>query len=422
MSVGIVRVAKMTSGSVKGIEIHDRREKEGVSHSNPDIDWERTKQNYDLHQAQNTNFNQAVKNRVAELNLPRAVRKDAIVMSQVLVTSEHKFFEGLSQEQQRQFFKDSYDFLVERYGRENIISATVHMDERTPHMHFNFVPVTDDGRLAAKSVLTRKSLIEQQTAFYEKVGVRYGLDRGMTKQERIEKGVDRKNMTMPEYKAYMASKQKLELEIDELSHKLTEKAQEVYISTTKLEGLQRESKALEAKSQALETKIDISQSFYCEIEKLPRGKINLFNKIEYTPEDAKTLLRAAKGYAFEKARSEGLEKAVENLTVKTSFSYAEKLEGELLRLRADLDASKKQAAKAPDLEQRCAKLQEQLQGFREFYDDLQLNILERVSDKDRKRISEELIPKWAQPQFEKDMSKLLDDLLPKKSKSYDMER
>lgn len=179
MSYGIVRVQKMSAGSVKGIEIHDRREKEGISHTNKDIDWERTSQNYDLHPDQNSNFNKAVKARISELNLSKAVRKDAVVLAQVLVTSEHDFFKRLSKEQQEQFFKDSCIFLAERYGKENVISATVHLDERTPHMHFNFVPVTADGRLSAKSVLTRQSLIEQQTAFQKQVGEHYGLERGL---------------------------------------------------------------------------------------------------------------------------------------------------------------------------------------------------------------------------------------------------
>ena len=125
MSYGIVRVQKMTSGSVKGIEIHDRREKD-ISHTNKDIDWERTKENYDLHPEQNHNFYQTIKERINKLELPKAVRKDAIFMAQVLVTSDHDFFKGLSKGQQEQFFKDSYNFLAERYGKENVISATVH--------------------------------------------------------------------------------------------------------------------------------------------------------------------------------------------------------------------------------------------------------------------------------------------------------
>ena len=216
MSVGIVRVQKMTRGSVKGIEIHDRREK-GLSHTNSNIDWSRSKLNYDLHSAQNRNFTKAVNERISALALKRAVRKDAVVMAQVLVTSDHDFFQKLSPEKQRKFFQDSYDFLVKRYGAENVISATVHLDEATPHMHFNFVPVTDDGRLSSKSVLTRQALIDQQTEFCEQVGRKYGLQRGQTKAERLEKGNYRKNMTMPEYKAYTAELEGVKKQVDDLS-------------------------------------------------------------------------------------------------------------------------------------------------------------------------------------------------------------
>ncbi len=193
MSFGIVRVQKMTKGSVKGIEIHDRREKNGISHTNKDIDWERSHLNYDLCEKQLDNFGAAVKQRIEQLCLNRAVRKDAIVLAQVLVTSDGAFFAGLDESQQKRFFADSYAFLCDRYGSENVISATVHLDERTPHMHFNFVPVTADGRLSAKAVLTRQSLIEQQTEFHKAVGVKYGLERGV-------QGSTAKHLESTEYK------------------------------------------------------------------------------------------------------------------------------------------------------------------------------------------------------------------------------
>ena len=61
------------------------------------------------------------------------------------------------------FFRASYDFLEKRYGRENVVSAYVHMDEKTPHMHFAFIPVTEDRKkggfkVSAKEVLTRSDL------------------------------------------------------------------------------------------------------------------------------------------------------------------------------------------------------------------------------------------------------------------------
>lgn len=242
MSYAVVRVQKMTRGAIKGIEIHDRREKDH-SLTNPDIDFSKSGENYDLCPAQNESFSEAVQRRIEQLDLKRAVRKDAVLMAQVIVTSDGAFFDGLKDvdedaynawaerrascsheayisgvpftedyigglsdsppmqaDRTRHFFQDAYDFLAERYGRENVISATVHMDEATPHMHFNFVPVTPDGRLSAKDVLTKQSLTEQQTAFHEAVGARYSLQRGEPKGS----GKRRQHMETAEYKAYAA--------------------------------------------------------------------------------------------------------------------------------------------------------------------------------------------------------------------------
>jgi len=95
MSYGVIRVQKFTAGSVGGIEIHDRRVKDH-SHTNPDIDWSKASNNYDLCPAQNDSFRRAVNERIRQLNLPKAVRKDAIVMAQVIVTSDSEFFDNLS--------------------------------------------------------------------------------------------------------------------------------------------------------------------------------------------------------------------------------------------------------------------------------------------------------------------------------------
>jgi regulator of replication initiation timing len=235
-SYGVVRVQKFKAGDVKGIEIHDRREK-NISHTNPDIDFAKSNQNYDLHHAQNKNFRQAANERISQLNLPRAVRKDAVVMAQVLVTSDRSFFDELNEatqpipilisdtdtdffsklnrDRQAEFFEDSYRFLSDRYGKENVVSATVHLDEKTPHMHFNFVPATPDGRLCAKDVLTKKSLIEQQTAFFEQVGKKYGLLRGEPK----ESGKRRTHFNTAEFKQYASKIEASRLEAQEGSQK-----------------------------------------------------------------------------------------------------------------------------------------------------------------------------------------------------------
>lgn len=232
MSYGIIRVQKFGTGSVKGIEIHDRRGKEH-SHTNKEIDFGKSHQNYALQEKDGT-FLQAIKQRIELLHLKKAVRKDAVVMAQVLVTSDREFFDQRTPEQTKEFFKQSYDFLKKRYGAENVISSTVHMDERTPHMHFNFVPVTNDGRLSAKAILTRENLIRQQDEFYQQVGKEWGLLRG-------EKGGYKTHLETAEFKKQTTYK-------------------EVGAVELQLANLQEERKALERQVQTLKARqLDIQE-------------------------------------------------------------------------------------------------------------------------------------------------------------------
>lgn len=192
MSYGIVRVQKFRSGSIRGIDIHDNRIKE-FSHTNPDIDFSKTEDNYNLKSCDGSFYN-SVNNRIKELNLKRAVRKDAVVMAQVLITSDRAFFDGISSNQQEKFFKKSYDFIENRYGKENIISATVHLDEKTPHMHINFVPITPDGRLCAKDVLNKKEIQSLQNETYKEIFKDFRLQRGESRKEK------RKHLSVEQYK------------------------------------------------------------------------------------------------------------------------------------------------------------------------------------------------------------------------------
>jgi hypothetical protein len=141
---------KFKKEAVRGIQSHNRRERE--SHSNPDIDYERSAGNYELHDHAAENYTGAVQKRIDDLLLVKAVRKDAVHMCGLIVSSDSDFFKKLSPEDTRRFFEESKAFLTEFVGAENVISAMVHMDEKTPHMHFLHVPVTPEGRLSAKTI------------------------------------------------------------------------------------------------------------------------------------------------------------------------------------------------------------------------------------------------------------------------------
>src|SRR5699024_4867216 len=80
-----------------------------------------------------------------------------------LITSDKEFFDNQTPEDTKQFFEHAKDFLEQEYGKDNLLYATVHMDEKTPHMHYGVVPITDDGRLSAKEVVgNKKALTEFQ--------------------------------------------------------------------------------------------------------------------------------------------------------------------------------------------------------------------------------------------------------------------
>lgn len=186
MSYSICRILKIKSSGVTGIQIHDRREKQ-FSHTNKDIDFNKSSQNIDLVN-QNEKFRQVIQQRIESLNLKRKPRKDATVMVQVMLTSDNDFFKEMTKTQQLDFFEKSFMFIQDKYGKENVISATIHFDETTPHMHVNFVPVTKDNRLSARDLFSPKLLRELQTEYNDYVNLQgYELERG--KRDSKKKGL-----------------------------------------------------------------------------------------------------------------------------------------------------------------------------------------------------------------------------------------
>ena len=176
---------------VAPIEKENERD-ENYEASNPQIDSERTKNNYRFTPYFGKTYTEFISGRIKELGL--FPRKDAVVMNSFVLGSDKTFFDGLSRVEQYNFFSDCYKFFAERYGEENIIAAVVHNDESTPHMHLNLMPVTKDGRLCSKQLFDKPQLQQLQTDFYEAVGKRWGLQRG-------KEGSQKKHLSTAEFKA-----------------------------------------------------------------------------------------------------------------------------------------------------------------------------------------------------------------------------
>ena len=205
MSFGICRVQKIKGAAgVVGLQLHNRREREH-SNSNPDIDRSRSGLNYSLIDEQSINYNRLIDERLKQAYKgKKAIRKDAVKMCEMLFTSDGDFFSRISEQEQRQFFLDCFEFAAQRYGRENIIAATVHLDEATPHLHLDFVPLTPDGRLSAKEVLGNRPQLQQlQDDFFSAVSTKYGLERGQ-RADIESRERPRKHLETAEFKEKLA--------------------------------------------------------------------------------------------------------------------------------------------------------------------------------------------------------------------------
>src|SRR5699024_7323542 len=137
MSYAVCRMQKVKSAGLKGMQFNNQRERE--SRTNEDIDRERTHENYDMQKdeninnKENKNYKKHIKEKIeSQKTSTRKTRKDAVLVNELLVTSDRDFFERLDPGEQKRFFEESYKLFSERYGKQNIAYATVHNDEQTP--------------------------------------------------------------------------------------------------------------------------------------------------------------------------------------------------------------------------------------------------------------------------------------------------
>src|SRR5699024_2274055 len=130
MSYSILRVARVKgSSNSKGIQKHNQRENK--NYNNKDINHENTYKNYDLINENKIDYSEKIEDTIhANYSGNRAIRKDAIKHVDGLITSDNEFFNKLNEEETNQFFRDSLDFLEQEYGKEKMLYATVHLDEK----------------------------------------------------------------------------------------------------------------------------------------------------------------------------------------------------------------------------------------------------------------------------------------------------
>lgn len=287
MSKIAARFDKVKSGNISGFGKHIDRESK--NHSNPDIDTTKSHLNYELIERQNSIQHDVLNYIETEKTTTRAIRKDAVICNAWIITSNKDFFDKLNPDETKAFFEASLDYFKKEFGENNVRYATVHMDERTPHMHMGVVPFDKDNKLSSKRVLTRQKLIEIQEdlpKYLQEKG--FDIERGERNsqakhksvtelkiqtakevqelaQERgiIQSGVSHYSQELHEISEQVEEKQAL---VENLENKVEKLQFEVSDWQRNINTLEEEKNALEVKIEPLQHKVDHLENLHEEIE------------------------------------------------------------------------------------------------------------------------------------------------------------
>lgn len=195
MSYLVATMKKMKAENLHGVFMHDFRLTK--NHANEQIDVSKSADNFDLIDHGELSKSAIMDYIQSKRNSKRAVRKDAVVLDEWIISSDQSFFADKTPDQIRGYFQTAVDWFGQQYGRSNLQYAVVHMDETTPHMHLGIVPINEDGSLSSKKMFDRASLQSVQADL-----PRYLQEHGYDVQRGVQ-GQKKAHLTTKEYKAVM---------------------------------------------------------------------------------------------------------------------------------------------------------------------------------------------------------------------------
>ena len=122
----------------------------------------------------------------------KTIRKDAVkAVEFVIQAGTEENGEIIPIYDQKAFFKKATEYIQNRYGKENILQATVHMTEKSPHLHILAAPVTSDQRLNAKSFMDGPIDLRALHDDLAEIGKEFGLRRGLRGGHRNKVSLDK---------------------------------------------------------------------------------------------------------------------------------------------------------------------------------------------------------------------------------------
>lgn len=319
----MANVEKFAFSNAWAILQHDTRTKDLTKsiYKNKDIDLSKSDLNYSfIDNSKEDKAYNSLKQRLSEVKVQN--RADVKVLCSWVVTLP----EDVKSEDEHRFFESTYNFMCEKYGKQNIISADVHYDESRPHLHCTFVPVVKntakskspfDYKVSAKEVLTKKHLKTWHTELSERVEADLGY------RVSVITHTTTRNKSIAELKQETA--QKLQEEIDkqkELSEIAENNAQEAILIHRKAEVLDKQNNTLETLFKSLSER------------KIKRKKKGLLGTVKLSEQEYEDLCAKADAVgnlqdAYTRLRDSTTGKELERL-----YSINEQLEAKAEKLEA----------------------------------------------------------------------------------------
>lgn len=204
---------KTKRGNLKGVLNHTLRKTmdKHKNHSNEKIDVTKTKDNIDWVQ-DGRSLEELVDERLEkEYKGKKKMRSDAVVLREVIVQPSADVFVGLSEAEKQQkafdFTQHSLLWFATEFGVENVMAASVHMDETNPHAHIMVMPMTEDGRMSQKEFFKGPTDFKRQHREYREFMNGRGWDFDLENKYESVDGV-----SLPKYKANAKEIEKMRLE------------------------------------------------------------------------------------------------------------------------------------------------------------------------------------------------------------------
>lgn len=193
-------------------------------------------------------------------------RSNSVIGLDTVYTASKQFFQLHDSQTIDQFFRDCLDYHRQRYG--HVVSAIVHYDEDTPHMHVLSVPLTRDGRLSAREIVgNRVTMAHAQDSFFEQVGQQYGLQRGV----HMDGPEKRKHISAQQHRLQelQAQVQHEEQRLQRLQHRADQTLQQLRTQTEQVHHAQRDLQQLNGYLDAAEQRRvqEIQEQYEDELER-----------------------------------------------------------------------------------------------------------------------------------------------------------